>query len=341
MPKEDEPKKGLKGLNREVFQLTGGNPEPASSAATSAAVPRFQKKRKGASKQVHWEWVGFSNSARTDGLELKHWQKKGVQWEDYPFARFNKKLELLEYSEEEYEKLLSSEDWTRDDTDKLIDLVKRFDMNFFIVQDRWPGSHSVEVLKDRFYFIQRKLTEERGLVAPEDNGENVLMTKPYDREHEEKRKQHLERSMAGSRDEEKEEQEILEKARKIEALLKKRRGEHKKLKPLDPGPRCAKGGVTLRSKLLLRGTESSCVSKILSGIGASVTVCCEQTEEKFRSLADDIAKLLSIHRKLLKRKAKPAKSGPGQPGKPGRKRKHPLPEDEGSGSEVTQKKRKQ
>ncbi len=112
VPKENEVVKGLKGLNREVFQLTGGNPGPASPTGVSAQVPIFQKKRKGASKQVHWEWVCFSNSARTDGLELKHWQKKGVQWEDYPFARFNKKLEVLQYSDEEYEKLLCSEEWS-------------------------------------------------------------------------------------------------------------------------------------------------------------------------------------------------------------------------------------
>ena len=29
-------------------------------------------------EQVQWEWVTFTSSARP-GLELKHWQKKGVQ----------------------------------------------------------------------------------------------------------------------------------------------------------------------------------------------------------------------------------------------------------------------
>ena len=43
-------------------------------------------------------------------------QKKGIKWEDYPFARFNKKAQLLSYDDDEYNKLLHSEDWTRKQT---------------------------------------------------------------------------------------------------------------------------------------------------------------------------------------------------------------------------------
>lgn len=76
-------------------------------------------------------------------------QKKGIKWEDYPFARFNKKVQLLVYSDEEYEALLRSEQWTREQTDDLMLLVQQFHLNFFLVQDRWQGSGSVDWLKDR------------------------------------------------------------------------------------------------------------------------------------------------------------------------------------------------
>ena len=166
----------LKGLKREVYHLTGQTVEATKPVAP---VHEFGKKRSTLHRKVHWEFAGFSNSARTDGLMLRHWQvprpparrsspparaaclqatdrggvrlaqKKGIKWEDYPFARFNKKVQLLSYSDEEYEKLLRSEQWTREQTDALMLLVQRFHLNFFLVQDRWKGAGSVDWLKER------------------------------------------------------------------------------------------------------------------------------------------------------------------------------------------------
>jgi len=42
---------------------------------------------------------------------LTRWVR--VQWEDYPFAKFNKHLKLLAYSDDEYAKLLEVDSWTR------------------------------------------------------------------------------------------------------------------------------------------------------------------------------------------------------------------------------------
>lgn len=58
-------------------------------------------------------------------------------------------MQLLSYSDEEYEKLLRSEQWTREQTDALMLLVQRFHLNFFLVQDRWKGAGSVDWLKER------------------------------------------------------------------------------------------------------------------------------------------------------------------------------------------------
>ena len=138
----------LTGLKKEVFDLTG---KDVGANKPETPVQAFGKKHTQLKRKVHWEFTGFSNSARTDGLHLRHWQvldkrlllrasaarcgiyrpgwrlnsprgmcdlsqKKGIKWEDYPFARFNKKVQLLSYNDDEYEQLLRSEQWTRKQT---------------------------------------------------------------------------------------------------------------------------------------------------------------------------------------------------------------------------------
>jgi DNA methyltransferase 1-associated protein 1 len=233
-PPQDTSAIKLKGLQREVFHLTGRSHDEAAKPDTPPAQ-RFGKKHNTLQrKKVHWEFAGFMNSARTDGLMLRHWQvlpreargglgggilctpltrasgiflwcclpdpacvrapdscarvwqKKGIKWEDYPFARFNKKVQLLSYNDEEYDKLLRSDDWTREQTDALMLLVQRFHLNFTLVQDRWQGLGSVDALKDRFYEIQRKLHVSRKLPPLPDD--NPMLSKPFNRQWEEDRK---------------------------------------------------------------------------------------------------------------------------------------------------------
>lgn len=52
-PVSESASKGLKGLNREVFALTGGA-STGDVAPTSPTQPSFKTKRKGPSKQVCW-----------------------------------------------------------------------------------------------------------------------------------------------------------------------------------------------------------------------------------------------------------------------------------------------
>jgi hypothetical protein len=139
-PKDQKQKTVGKGLSREIFALTGGAPQVTSPQKVQSPFTFFRDKRKGLNKHVHWEWKAFTNVARTDGLELKHWQKKGMEWDEYPFARFNKKLQILKYDDQEYEEHLLSNSWSKSESDKLIQLVQQFGMNFFLVHDRWTDS---------------------------------------------------------------------------------------------------------------------------------------------------------------------------------------------------------
>lgn len=65
----------------------------------------------------------------------------------------------------EYNEHLSSENWSRDETDHLIDLAKRFDLRFVIMADRYDtekfGKRSVEDIKDRYYKIAGVLSKVR------------------------------------------------------------------------------------------------------------------------------------------------------------------------------------
>ncbi|KAL2759049.1 hypothetical protein ACRALDRAFT_1062116 [Sodiomyces alcalophilus JCM 7366] len=204
------PRPNLKGLAREVQNLGGDNP--------IAIVPEASifKKRRIASRKpaAKWELREFQNSARGDGgaLVLKHWRRKtdapgggaplagngasatetleGGRFkteeskpalEDSAFASFNVRVDVPEYSDDQYQNSLSNPDWTKDETDYLLSLVKDYDLRWPIIWDRYdyvpeaingessadgdeskaiipvPKPRSVEDLKARYYEIASKM----------------------------------------------------------------------------------------------------------------------------------------------------------------------------------------
>nr|VZI26930.1 unnamed protein product [Spirometra erinaceieuropaei] len=81
-------------IPREVWGLqnTFKNELPPLVPADEAPVYKQPKVVIGASRVRRWQWVAFTNSARSDGLVLHHWRRAGdvESEEDYYFARFNK-----------------------------------------------------------------------------------------------------------------------------------------------------------------------------------------------------------------------------------------------------------
>ena len=75
-----------------------------------------------------WKWMAFTNPARRDGLVLHHWRRVQDEGKEYPFARFNKKIDTPTFSDIEYQTHLQVEGWTRSETDHLLDLCQRFDL---------------------------------------------------------------------------------------------------------------------------------------------------------------------------------------------------------------------
>ena len=45
-----------------------------------------------------WVYKEFTSSARNDGATFSHWVRRSVEYPDYPFARFNVKINVITYT---------------------------------------------------------------------------------------------------------------------------------------------------------------------------------------------------------------------------------------------------
>lgn len=157
--KTSAPRSNLKGLAREVQNLGGDNP-----IAIVPEVSIFKKRRFASRKPASkWELKAFTNSARGDSgaLVLKHWRRKtgpddgaamaqgdaemkyvnGEQKTTKPmdseFAKYNVEVDVPQYSQDQYRTNLQSDDWTKEETDYLLSLVRDFDLRWPIIWDRY------------------------------------------------------------------------------------------------------------------------------------------------------------------------------------------------------------
>jgi len=100
----------------------------------------------------------------------------------YPFARFNKKVDLVKYTDEEYERVVKplSKDWSKEETDHLWRLCEEFDLRFIVIADRYDLDfagekkrekkakakkqklRTVDELKERYYSVSKAILEYRG-----------------------------------------------------------------------------------------------------------------------------------------------------------------------------------
>ncbi|GLC37387.1 hypothetical protein PLESTB_001592800 [Pleodorina starrii] len=248
-PKEKKEKmKRPEGMSREAFALLGGSHPIISSqlASTFSKKNDMLKKPKPSTKGlITYQYRPFKNQARTDGLELFHWLKcskgaNGVIREpddsEYPYAKYNKKVQLYKYNNEEYDSLIRPEsgNWTREETDYLYDLCEQFDLRWHVIYDRyeWPGRpsagggppvpppvRSLEDLKERYYGVARKLLVSRqGREAAVAN--NLIVKSPFNKQVEQDRKRALAALLARTPQQVSEEHAVLAEARAIEEKRK-------------------------------------------------------------------------------------------------------------------------
>jgi DNA methyltransferase 1-associated protein 1 len=273
------PRHNLKGLAREVQNLGGDNP--------IAIVPEVSlyKKRRFANRKpaAKWEHKQFRNSARRDQtLVLRHWKRKSEPGqpsdhtdgepseavnnesgeegnkveeaiEDSAFAKFNVKVQIPEYNDEQYNAKLQNNDWTQEETTYLMQLVRDYDLRWPLIWDRYDfvpkvsedadmsGSNSavvpavkprdMEDLKTRYYEVAAKMMELQKAIQymtqPEwDLHQTMVNFKP---EQERDRKKFALNSMSRSKEEAKEEESLLIEVKRIMARQERFNEERKEL----------------------------------------------------------------------------------------------------------------
>ncbi|XP_073998570.1 DNA methyltransferase 1-associated protein 1-like isoform X2 [Rhodnius prolixus] len=212
------------GMAREVYALLYNDKQniPSLFPSDTGRCYKNNKANLGMKKVRAWKWMPFKNPARTDNAIFHHWQRECDEDKQYPFAQFNKKVQIPSYSDSEYACYLANDSWSRAETDHLFDLCNRFDLRFGVMADRWDltkfNKRSIEDLKERYYeicSILAKIKTAEGLTAE-------MKNYVFDADHERKRKKQLAKLYNRTIEQVEEEQMLLSELRKIETRKKER-----------------------------------------------------------------------------------------------------------------------
>ncbi len=244
----------------------------AAAAAASGASARKENKSKAAEVETggqRWAWKQFKNPAREDGLVLRHWVKEtrakgeergseSIEEADYAFAKFNTDPGVYQYTTDEYAQHLKDEDWTREETDYLIEMCTRYSLRFTVIADRWdyrpplpqfshhasgaplsatttsllstPGkARTIEDLKARYYAVCRRLIRSRISTDDVETRQALLQTYAFDRAREVERKRGVARLFARTPAQLAEEEALYVEARRVEQNEAKFAGEREEL----------------------------------------------------------------------------------------------------------------
>lgn len=210
------------GMHRELWGLlwTDNRDAPPLIPTDTNQGYKQMKAKIGSSRVRPWKWMPFTNPARKDGAIFHHWRRIADEGKDYPFARFNKQPEIPVYSDLEYQQHLHDDNWTRQETDHLFDMCKKFALRFVVIHDRWDRERhpdrSVEDLKERYYNICNRLVKVR---APQGTEPKI---RAFDAEHERKRKTQLIKLFNRTSEQVEEEEKLIEELKKIELRKKER-----------------------------------------------------------------------------------------------------------------------
>ena len=89
------------GVSRELFMLTGGRtPTSLMPTAPLGLQSKPEARRK-------WELAKFHRSPDDSSLTLKHWAPVGQPHDAYAFARFNKSIRMMTYTNAEYDAVVA------------------------------------------------------------------------------------------------------------------------------------------------------------------------------------------------------------------------------------------
>lgn len=210
------------GMHRELWGLlwTDNRDAPPIIPTDTNQGYKQMKAKIGRSRVRPWKWMSFTNPARKDGAVFHHWRRVADEGKDYPFARFDKSVDVPVYSDIEYQQHLHDDSWTRPETDHLFEMCKKFDLRFIVIKDKWNRDkfpdRSVEDLKERYYNICNTLARVRAAPGHEPK------IRVFDADHERKRKEQLIKLFDRDPEQVKEEEYLVAELKKIELRKKER-----------------------------------------------------------------------------------------------------------------------
>ena len=135
----------------------------------------------------------FTNPARNDGLVLKHWRRKptaappvqegddAAMQDSEPtgyiencadYVKYNITVDMPDFTDEEYENHLRSDDWSREETDYLFGIVKDYSYRWAVIWDRYEW----QAIKRRERQLAQAAQQETG---DADSNSNALATLPF------------------------------------------------------------------------------------------------------------------------------------------------------------------
>ncbi|KIW18591.1 hypothetical protein PV08_02879 [Exophiala spinifera] len=294
----------MTGFKREVQALMGDSVPPIA-----IVEQRSYKSRPSISQKLfkprHWEERPFQHGARTDGLVLRHWKRSipgsqtrppvvtngegsgdvemtddakstaapELRYEDeYPSHKWNVKVQIPTYTDEQYENLLKADDWSREETDYLMELCREYDLRWVVIADRYDAKdivkpstsqengeaagrevaarlpeRTMEALKQRYYTIAAKILETQIPISSMAQAEFQLWEKmrSFDAKTETMRKAMAEKLFERTKDEADEERTLLEELYRItkneEDFIKMRADLYARLEPVAPIRRTERG----------------------------------------------------------------------------------------------------
>ncbi|KAF5639085.1 SWR1-complex 4 [Fusarium sp. NRRL 25303] len=269
------PRPNLKGLAREVHNLGGDNPIAIVPEATQFKKRRFASRKPAA----RWEMRSFKNSARIDSdFTLRHWRRKDEKQDDSDvspeqtsqgeqpqllrdgtensaFAKYNVQVSVPQYSEDQYQQSLQHNDWTKEETDYLLELARDFDLRWPLIWDRYewnpPATNgeadadgdeskaivpatrprSLEDLKARYYEVASKMMAAQKPVQYMTQPEFSLheLMAHFNPQQEKLRKEFALNALTRSREEAREEESLLLEIKRILARSERFNEERREL----------------------------------------------------------------------------------------------------------------
>ncbi|KAL4076153.1 hypothetical protein V8B97DRAFT_2029510 [Scleroderma yunnanense] len=219
------------GISRELYALIGTS---APSLAATFAKPRLKQKPNFAGRgTVRWERRSIHHPARSDSLQLYHWVKASERDAEYSFAKYNPQSTKYTYTEEEYTTWLDDNEWSKEETDYLFNIVYEYDLRWYVIHDRYDfvggPPRAIEDLKDRYYSVCRKLIRNRPWSGDDVGKSQLLNSYQFDKEREKMRKNYIASLEARSQEEVAQEEALFIELKRLEQNERKFRKERDEL----------------------------------------------------------------------------------------------------------------